>query len=81
VVKGIPLETLLKRLVKISHKRKQLSKIVRTLNRFADKHVEDLIEDNGTPDQTYYDRYAVMPPEWAPKFAVTGQDPPKFSSS
>jgi hypothetical protein len=58
-----------------------ITQIVDILERYADKYPEDMIADNESPEQTYYDRYAVMPPEWAPKFAVTGQDPPKSATS
>lgn len=59
----------------------RIFQIVDVLERYSDKYPEDMIADNEPPEQTYYDRYAVMPPEWAPKFAVTGQDPPKSATS
>lgn len=59
----------------------QLSKIVDVLERYGERYPEDIIADDQPPEETYYSRYAVMPPEWAPKFAVTGGDPPKMASS
>ena len=51
----------------------QLEHIVQTLMKFPDKYIEDLIANDKPPNVNYWDHYAIMPPEWTIRGAVTGQ--------